>query len=319
MESESNLVERLRDHVVGGLHRGTLHAGDRLEGVREIARRTGMNARAVAKAYRTLEAEGLVEVRGRSGVYVARQERRDGEILPETARWMAEVLVEAWRRMIKLPDFPGFISRYTESVRIRCAVVESVEDAVTAYRFELKEDWGLEVYSVFFDSKGMQREDNVLDFGRDLGRLMDDLQDADLIVTTSFYARAVQAAAEALGKPLVILTTHPEFEAAVRRRLDKGRLTAVVADPRCGERIRAIYDEAAGEADRIRVLLADDAAAVAELDPSEPVLLTRAAHERLGDLDLTLLFPHSPSFSPDSARELAEVLIRFNREKGSHA
>jgi DNA-binding transcriptional regulator YhcF (GntR family) len=317
MESEYSLVERLRDHVVGGLHRGTLHAGDRLEGVREIARRTGMNARAVAKAYRTLEAEGLVEVRGRSGVYVARQERRDGEMLPETARWIAEVLVEAWRRMIKLPDFPGFIRRYTESVRIRCAVVESVEDALTAYGFELKEHWGLEVHPVSFDARGVQREEGVLDFGHDLGRLMDDLKDADLIVTTSFYARPVRAAAAALGKPMVILTTHPDFEAAVHRRLEQGRLTAVVADPRCGERIHAIYGEAAGEADRVRVLLADDAGAVAELDPSEPVLLTRAAHERLGGVNLTLLFPHAPSFSPDSARELAEILIRFNREKVS--
>ena len=61
-------------------------------------------------------------------------------------------------------------------------------------------------------------------------------------------------------------------------------------------------------------ILADDAPAVAELDPREPVLLTRAAHERVGDVTLTLLFPQAPSFSPESARELAEVLIRLNRE-----
>jgi DNA-binding transcriptional regulator YhcF (GntR family) len=47
-----------------------------------------MNARTVARAYRELEAEGLVEIRGRSGVYVAPQERRDGEMLPEMMRWM---------------------------------------------------------------------------------------------------------------------------------------------------------------------------------------------------------------------------------------
>jgi DNA-binding transcriptional regulator YhcF (GntR family) len=145
VESESSLIDRLRDHVVGELHRGTLRGGDRLPGVRETTRETGSNARTVAKAYRTLEAEGLVEVRGRSGVYVARQEQPEGEMLPETARWMAGVLVEAWRRMIKLPDFPSFIRRYTGSVRIRCAAVESVEDAVRAYGFELREDWGLEV------------------------------------------------------------------------------------------------------------------------------------------------------------------------------
>jgi hypothetical protein len=44
---------------------------------------------------------------------------------------------------------------------------------------------------------------------------MDNLRDADLIVTTSFYAPPVRAAAEALGKPVVILTTHTEAVAAL--------------------------------------------------------------------------------------------------------
>ena len=140
-----------------------------------------------------------------------------------------------------------------------------------------------------------------------------DVEGADLIVTTSFYARVVRDAAERLGTPVVMLTTHPEFEAEIRRRLEAGRLTVVAVDPRFGERIRMIYGEDRNDP-RIHVILADDAPALTELDPREPVLLTRAAHERLGDVKLTLLFPHAPSFSPESARELAEVLIRLNRE-----
>ena len=304
MESEASLVERLRDRVVGGLHRGTLHAGDRLEGVREIARRARMNARAVAKAYRTLEAEGLVEVRGRSGVYVAPQERREGEMLPETMRWMTGVVVESWRRMIRIPEFPGFVRRCTGAVRPRCALVESVEDTATALSVELQWDLGFDVQIFSLDPPESQDSAE---------QLMGGSQDVDLFVTTSFYARAVRGIAEKLEKPVVMLTTHPQFDAAVRRRLEDGRLTIVAVDPRFGERMRAIYGEDRSD-DRIRVILADDAEAIAKLDPAEPVLLTRAAHERLGDVDLTLLFPHSPSFSPDSARELAEVLIRLNQE-----
>lgn len=75
---------------------------------------------------------------------------------------------------------------------------------------------------------------------------------ADLIVTKNFCARPVQAALEASGKPVVILTIHPELDAAIHRRLVQGQLTAVVVDPCCGERIHAIYDEAAREASRIR-------------------------------------------------------------------
>jgi DNA-binding transcriptional regulator YhcF (GntR family) len=95
MESESSLINRLRYRIVNALHLGDLHAGGRLPSIREISQETGTDHRAVANAYRTLEAEGLVQVRGRSGVYVAPQERFGGELLAETARWMAGVLTEA--------------------------------------------------------------------------------------------------------------------------------------------------------------------------------------------------------------------------------
>jgi DNA-binding transcriptional regulator YhcF (GntR family) len=303
MSAEPELIELLRDRVVGGLHRGTLRGGDRLPGVRETARETGLDARIVARAFRELEAEGLVEVRGRSGVYVAPQERRDGEMLPETTRWMAGVVVETWRRMIHIPDLPDFVRRCTGAVRVRCALVESVEDAARAYSVELGSGLGFDVHAISLDPGLAQGSGDWLPGV---------IEDADLVVTTSFYARAVRGAAERLRKPVVMLTTHPEFEAAVRRRLEAGRLAVVAADPRFGERIRTIYGEGRDD-DRIHVILADDPEAVAELDPAEPVLLTRAAHERLGDVELTLLFPHAPSFSPQSARELAEILIRLNR------
>lgn len=309
MGTERDLVEFLRDRVVGGLHRGTLRGGDRLPGVRETARDTGLDARAVARAFRELEAEGLVEVRGRSGVYVAPQEWPDGKMLPETTRWMAGVVVETWRRMIHIPDFPDFVRRCTSAARFRCALVESVEDVARAYSVELGAGLGFDVHPISLDSAPTQASAEWL---------LGEIEDADLVVTTSFYARAVRGAAERLGTPVVMLTTHPEFEAEIRRRLDAGRLTVVAVDPRFGERIRVIYGERRDD-ERIHVILADDPKAVAELDPSEPVLLTRAAHERLGNVDLTLLFPHAPSFSPHSARELAEILIRLNRgaESGS--
>jgi DNA-binding transcriptional regulator YhcF (GntR family) len=306
MGAEPELIELLRDRVIGGLHRGTLRGGDRLPGVRETARETGLNARTVARAFRELETEGLVEVRGRSGVYVAPQERRDGEMLPETTRWMAGVVVETWRRMIHIPELPDFVRRCTSAVQVRCALVESVEDAARAYSVELGSGLGFDVHPVSLDSAPTQASAEWL---------LGEIEDADLVVTTSFYARAVRDAAERLGTPVVMLTTHPEFEAEIRRRLEAGRLTVVAVDPRYGERIRTIYGENRND-DRIYVILADDPGAVAELDPAEPVLLTRAAHERLGDVRLTLLFPHAPSFSPQSARELAEILIRLNREAG---
>lgn len=101
------------------------------------------------------------------------------------------------------------------------------------------------------------------------------------------------------------------------QRGDRARtqgLTAIVADPRYCERFRALYGRS-GAAGAIRVVPADDNAAIALLDRSEPVLATRAARRLLPDLDLPLLLPRYPLISPESTRTLAEHLIRLNLER----
>ncbi|HYW07386.1 MAG TPA: GntR family transcriptional regulator, partial [Longimicrobium sp.] len=66
------LVDVLRERVLGGIHTGRLDTGDRLPSYREVTEQTGVtDLRTVARAYAVLEREGLVEVRGRSGVFVA--------------------------------------------------------------------------------------------------------------------------------------------------------------------------------------------------------------------------------------------------------
>jgi DNA-binding transcriptional regulator YhcF (GntR family) len=306
MPYESDLITRLRDRIVSGLHLGQLRTGDRLPSIREVAEEAGINDRTAAKAYRVLEAEGLVEIRGRSGVYVAEQQRLNGELLPETVYWMAGVLTEVRKRRMKIPRYHEFVRQCTVSVRVRCACVESSKDAMRSYCAELDEDWGFDVDTVFVDPE--------LPPGRDRDALMEQLKGVDLITTSSFHAPGVREIAEALQKPMVMLTVHPERRAVIRQRLEEGSLTVVAADARFGERMRMVYGEATGKADRIRVVLADDVEAVAALDPSEPVLLTRAAHEQLGDVDFPLVFPHSPALSPECDRELAEILIRINRD-----
>ena len=315
MPYNADLIGRLRDRIVSGLHLGRLHAGDRLPSIREVAQETGVNDRTVARTYRALEAEGLVEIRGRSGVYVAEQERLDHEFFPETVRWMAGVLTEARKRGIKIPKYHGFVRQCTVTVRVRCAVVESTDDAMRAYCAELEEEWGFDVQEILMDGVAMAEGKSGEQGESD--RLREALADADLVATSSFHTGIARGVAGALDKPVVTLTTHPDLRAAILRRLDEGDLTVVVADPRFGERIRMVYGEETGKADRIRTVQVDDPDAVARLDGKGPVLLTRAAHERLGEVGLELLFPHSPTISPESDRELAELLIRFNRERSS--
>lgn len=310
MPIDAALVDRIRSRIVGELHLGHLRAGDQLPPVRELARELGTDHRAVARAYHALEAERLLEVRGRAGVYLARQERIGGGVVEETAAWLAGVLAEAHKRRIAIPHLPEFIRRCTASVRPRCACVESNLDSGDALCRELGDECGMDTLPVWVDDLPRVAMGKKLDPAAFPG----DLRDADLVVTTPFHAREAALLAEALGKPSVVVTVHPEMAGIIERRVRVEGLTAIVADPRYGERFRALYGPADG-AGSLRVVLADDAPTIAMLDRFEPVLVTRAARRLLPDLELPLLLPRYPSISPESTRALAEHLIRRNLER----
>lgn len=60
---------------------GTLHPGDQLPTVRELAVKLALNPNTVAKAYRDLEREGMVETVSGKGTFV-----REGRVGVETER-----------------------------------------------------------------------------------------------------------------------------------------------------------------------------------------------------------------------------------------
>jgi DNA-binding transcriptional regulator YhcF (GntR family) len=62
---------QLREQILAGAHDGTLPAGTKLPTVRALADELGLAANTVAKAYRELEADGVIETRGRNGSFVA--------------------------------------------------------------------------------------------------------------------------------------------------------------------------------------------------------------------------------------------------------
>ncbi|GAA4285646.1 GntR family transcriptional regulator [Georgenia daeguensis] len=63
--------EQLREQITAQVESGELRAGDRLPTVRRLAEDLGLAANTVARAYRELEGDGLLEGRGRSGTFVA--------------------------------------------------------------------------------------------------------------------------------------------------------------------------------------------------------------------------------------------------------
>ena len=63
--------EQVRDQLAGHIARGDLAEGDHLPTVRALAGDLGLAVNTVARAYKELEAEGLVTTRRRAGTVVA--------------------------------------------------------------------------------------------------------------------------------------------------------------------------------------------------------------------------------------------------------
>lgn len=63
--------EQLRSQVAEQARSGALPVGDKLPTVRGLAEELGLAANTVAKAYRALEADGVIETRGRHGTFIA--------------------------------------------------------------------------------------------------------------------------------------------------------------------------------------------------------------------------------------------------------
>ncbi len=92
--------EQVRARIAELAGNAALPAGTRLPTVRRLAGDLGLAANTVARAYRELEAAGLVETRGRNGTFVTA--RAAG--VPAEAERLATQYVEAIRRLGVRPD-----------------------------------------------------------------------------------------------------------------------------------------------------------------------------------------------------------------------
>ena len=297
----SEQVQRHLRHLIVGLqHVGRLKRGDPLPSIRTFAAEVGADHRVVAAAYRALAAEGLVEVRPGSGVYLA-GEVEAGAARTDTTGWLSGMLLEGWSRRVARRDVAALVERCA-AARLRCACFESNEDHMAAVAAELEEDFSLEVDPVLVSPTA---EAGAIPRGA--------LAAADLVVTTVFHAPAVRAAAAAAAKPAVVLGVNPRFAAEVARKLARPDVTAVVADPRYVARARTFLDVTPHRG-ALRIVLVDELGGpdAERVDlHGESVLVTRAARRRLG-LPEYHLVPGPPTYiSPDSARELCGAIVEL--------
>lgn len=82
-------ADQIRDQVSGLIATGRLAAGERLPSVRQLAHDLGLAPGTVAKAFRALEADGLLESRIGSGTRVSRTAGAVSQTVLEHARALA--------------------------------------------------------------------------------------------------------------------------------------------------------------------------------------------------------------------------------------
>ncbi|WP_345035099.1 GntR family transcriptional regulator [Streptomyces sannanensis] len=87
--------EQLRTQIAEQARSGALPVGYKLPTVRGLAEELGLAANTVAKAYRTLEADGVIETRGRHGTFVAAA----GDAASREAAAAAQAFAERVRRL----------------------------------------------------------------------------------------------------------------------------------------------------------------------------------------------------------------------------
>jgi Bacterial regulatory proteins, gntR family len=305
------LLATLRNGILAAVHQGTAEAGTRLPSIREVADRIGSTRYAVLQAYRVLESEGVVETRHRSGVYIATLGETPIPHLPETARWLGRVLTESYQHLVKIPSLPGLLRRWTASTNIRCVCVESSEDYRTALADEIRSQFGLEAVTVPIAPIPSMGESPPQPLSSDGERIV---AAADIIITTPFHAPEVGRLAERSGIPLVIATLDEDSSTAGARRLDSaGELVIVCVDRTFGERV--LRSLPPGRRSSVKLIAADCSADLAQVDRSQPVLLTGAAKTRLVGEDFRLLAAHYPSFSSRFAERLAPLILQINLDR----
>jgi DNA-binding transcriptional regulator YhcF (GntR family) len=296
--SSNEIAEALRERIINQIRMGALEYGDRLPSARELSVELGIDPRTALAAYHTLAEEDLVELRRRSGVYVAARPGPSQSLLAPPVRWMVETLADGIARDIPVPVLAERFREATTTVRMRAAVVECNRDQIHSMSRELREDYG-------FDASGVD-----LTTFHPEGPYPRELEQADIIVSAA-HGDVIRTIATTLGKPFVVTSVRSDLVQRTTRLLARGPVYFVMADPRFAEKLRRGFASLpSGENFHAVVVGRDDIAAIPDDATTYVMLLAR---ELLGDTVVPgRLVPPVRVFSPECAREILGIMVRRN-------
>jgi DNA-binding transcriptional regulator YhcF (GntR family) len=305
------LTDQLRSRFLNDLHTGALNPGDRLPSIRQVSRDFAIDHRVVAEVYRALEAERLVEVRGRSGVYLKAESVGRAAAKSDRAgvsEWVAALLADAWRRNLRADDLRRIFEACTVESTLRCTCVESNTDQMSAYCSELRALSGIETVPAFLRASGKARGGPVAD-----AEAREKILTADLVLTTHYHASVVRKVIGDAQIPIVVLQLNRDMIASFRRLIAARQLTVIASSGEFVDRLRMMYDDVDGVRERIRYVHVDDAEGIAGLAAGEALLVTEAARRLRPDLtDRHLGFTHSTGIAPETLEELSATIVRLS-------
>jgi len=294
------ITDALRRRVLSGLGTGTLRRGDRLPSARDVAAGLDADPRVVLAAYRVLAAEGLVELRERSGIFVAATEEEGGAERAPAAAWLADVLAQGVAREVAAPALAEWLRRATSTVQLRAAVIAATSDQAEGIRRELLDYYGVE--AVALPPGAPPRPEAGLPAA---------LRRASLIVTTDAHAAAARRLGERLGVPVVAISVRADLVGPEWRLLLRQPVYVVVTDARFARALRNFFADTPGVENLRTVLLGRDP--LDAVPPGATTYVTHSARARLGDTPVPgRLVPPARIFSEASAREILEIVVRAN-------
>lgn len=296
----ADITATLRDRVNRAIETGVLRAGDQLPGTRGVAMELGANPRLVAAAYKTLAADGLLELRARSGAYVAQTIADEGYLLSRHAAWMTDVLVEGVLRGIAAPTL-GEVARQATLPRVRAAVIATTIDQRAGIIYELRTHYRIAASGVAIETVKAPS-----------AALPSTITRAHVLVTTEAHGACVQSLAEQLRVPAIVASVRPDLVGIEWLEALKGPAVIVAVDPGFLRIVREYLNGVPG-ADHVRYITVDDEPALARIPSNAATYVTQAARAVIGRRRLHgRLIPPTRIFAPEGVRAIVEVVVAAN-------
>lgn len=296
------ITNLLRQRTVRALQTGALAPGARLPSTRTVAVELDVDPRVVLSAYRELAAEGLVELRERSGVYLADSSGAVGGSPGMAERWIVDILAQAVAREVAPATLVEWMHRSLATRVLRAGVVAPSADQLLGLCRELESDFGFETGGELASALGA---DGATPFA--------DLPAVDLVVSTPASAPAAAPVAERLGVPLITVEVRADLIGLEWIDLLRQPVYVIATDASFVALLRTFFARTPGAHNLRPVLLGRDS--LSSVPPGATTYITQSARERLADTPIPgRVVAPARVFGAEAVRELLTFVVRKNWE-----